>query len=136
MSPTREQRAWWLAVLAAAVLLGVLAMSWLAPHRAAHAEGVAAKPHAATAAHQHAGEAHSAHSHADDLDDHARDDHSHATDLLLGFFLAAVAAALLAVWAMRPQRPMVVLRRVRQRLFLMARPPDPPCLIRLSIQRC
>lgn len=47
-----------------------------------------------------------------------------------------VALAIGAVLAARPHRPILILRRVRTRLGLGGRPPDPPCLHRLSILRC
>lgn len=52
---------------------------------------------------------------------------------LLGLLFALVMAVLVSA---RTTRPMVVLRRVRARLLLLGRPPDPPCLHRLSIMRC
>lgn len=123
-------------MLAAALLLGVLAMTWFGPQRMAHAEGAGAASHAATAAHLAIGHDHGAATHAHDLDDHDEQDHSHASDLLLGFLAALLAAALLNVWRMRPLRPLVILRRVRAQVRIVARPRDPPCLHRLSIQRC
>lgn len=131
-----EQRAWWLAGLAAAVLLGVLAMTWFAPQRAAHAEGAGAAPHSATDVHQTVHQAHGGEVHAAHLDEHSEKDHSHALDVLLGFFLGLLSVVLLSLWARVPRRPIVILRRVRERLLLTGRPPDPPSLTRLSIQRC
>jgi len=47
-------------------------------------------------------------------------------------FAVSIGAALAA----RRARPLVILRRVRTKLVLSGRPPDPPCLHRLSILRC
>lgn len=132
-TPVSCPRAGRLALLAATVLLGVLAMTWFAPQRAAHADGAGTTPHAASAAHHALGHDHAATSH---LDEHDENDHSHALDLLLGFLVVLLGVALLSVWSRRPRRPMVILRRVRVLQAFTGRPPDPPSLTRLSIQRC
>lgn len=134
--PTQPTRTGWPAVLAAALLLGLLAMTWFGAQRMAHAEGAGTASHAETAAHLGVGHDHGAVTHAHDLEHHDEQDHSHALDLLLGFLMALLGVALLSVWARRPTRPMVVLRRVREQLVRTGRPPDPPCLNLLSIRIC
>ena len=123
-------------MLAGAALLGMLAMAWLGPQRLAHAEGAGVAPHTATGTHQQAGVGHGPHEHAQDLDEHDEQDHSHALDLLLGLLMALFVAVLTSLWSRVPRRPMVILRRVRWQMLNSGRPPDPPCLTRLSIQRC
>lgn len=52
---------------------------------------------------------------------------------LLGLLFALVISAVLAA---RRRRPLFNRRRVREPLVPLGRPPDPPCLHRLSILRC
>ncbi len=52
---------------------------------------------------------------------------------LLGLLFALVIGAVLVA---RQRRPLFIPRRVREPLVLLGRPPDPPCLHRLSILRC
>lgn len=52
---------------------------------------------------------------------------------LLGLLLALAIGAVLAA---RSRKPIFILRGVRTQLVLRGRPPDPPCLHRLSIMRC
>lgn len=47
-----------------------------------------------------------------------------------------VALLILAARRGRTIRPIFILRRMRSRLILYARPAEPPCLHRLSIMRC
>lgn len=126
----------WSRVLAAFVLVGLLAMTWFGVQRMAHAESAGTAHHTATSAHHASGHDHGAAAHAQNLDDHDDHDHSHVVELLLGFFMALLAAALLALWSQVPRRPMVIFRRARTRLLVHSRQPDPPCLTRLSILRC
>jgi hypothetical protein len=129
------------------VLAGLMAMHGLGPHDRDHSDGHALRLFAA-ALPDEATDEHSGPHHADDADRAAVSTQTAASVdspdgdggasageclALLGLLLWLLISAVLAA---RPRRPMLILRRVRERLQLRGRPPDPPCLTRLSILRC
>lgn len=128
-----------------AVLAGLFAMHGLGPHSEDHPSG-----HTPSVVALVAGDvAHAQHEasipetgrpidHADSSKDaeaspEAEDSMLGECLALLGFALALVVLALIAA---RRTRPVAVERRRRERVVLFGRPPDPPCLHRLSILRC
>lgn len=132
-------------LLLLAVLAGLFAMHGLGPHSEDHSAG-----HAPTVVTLVAGDAAHAQHDASTPGAGRRLDHaasakdaqaSHEMDgsvlgeclALLGFVLALVVFALNAA---RRTRPVAVERRLRARVALFSRPPDPPCLHSLSILRC
>jgi hypothetical protein len=132
-------------MLLLAVLAGLFAMHGLGPHGEDHSAGhvpglvAAALPGHGDALH---GNEHAAHElpstagHAATVDSAPTDEGGPGLGeclALLGLLLWLVIAVVLAA---RPRRPMVVLPRTQQRLLLLGRLPDRPCLHRLSILRC
>ncbi len=131
-------------ILLLAVLAGMVGMHGLGPHDEDHSEGHVPTVIALVAS----DDEHDAHAQADTETDsapsteHGTSKHKEPSGggpglgeclALLGLLFALVIGAVLAA---RPGRPLVVLRRVRVQLLLLGRPPDPPCLHRLSILRC
>jgi hypothetical protein len=138
------------ALVAVAVLVGVLAMHGLMPHSAAHADGgLSAVVDVASASgdHSHADHQHDAAHSPAPMADHGSSssgghtpgegEHGHVAELCLAFLTMLLALLLaVAVWSARPTRAMVIYRRVRLRIIDLSRPAEPPCLTRLSILRC
>jgi len=130
------------------VLAGLMAMHALGPHDRDHSDGHAHRLVAAALPGE-ATDEHSGPHHADDADraavstqpaasvDSSPDGDGGASAgeclALLGSLLWLLISAVLAA---RLRRPILILRRVREQLLLLRRPPDPPCLTRLSILRC
>lgn len=138
------------ALVAVAVLGGVLAMHGLMPHSAAHADGglsAIANVASSSGADSHADHQHDVTHSPAPVADHGssssgghtpdEEEHGHGAELCLAFLTMLLAALLaLSVWSARPTRAMVIYRRVRLRILDLSRPAEPPCLTRLSILRC
>lgn len=132
-------------LLLMALLAGLFAMYGLGPHDEDHSDGHAPSLVALVSADDYPGQHHQEATTTDAslaLDSGVSRESAPPGDggpglgeclALLGLLFALAISAVLAA---RRTRPLFILRRFREALVLRGRPPDPPCLHRLSILRC
>lgn len=133
------------------VLFGFFAMHGVAAHGVSHPDG----SHSAIPGVAHASNHHADHQAGTEAPKHSAayrglgaagppepgpgspDNHGDAGEACLAIF-GLLLIALVALVARRGQsvRPLLVLRQVKTRLIVCARPGEPPCLHSLSILRC